>query len=95
MRKNFFTAALKESLFFPYETMVEIGGKAEWVEAREDQVLSRPETVSRSSLCFSILLGRSSVDMHAIELTKQSCLQSTREEIPNESIRLVSTSRSP
>ena len=54
--------------------------------------MSRPETVSRSSLSISILLGKSFVDMHAIEFIKQSCLQSTREEIPKEPIRLVSAS---
>ena len=48
--------------------------------------------VFRSSLSIRTFLGRSSVDIQAIELIKQSCLQSTMEEIPIDLIRLDSAS---
>ena len=91
MSIDFFAAALKESLFFPFRTMLEIGGN-ECVEARDAHVLSTPVRVFRSSLSIRTFLGRSSVDIQAIELIKQSCLQSTMEEIPIDPIRLDSAS---
>ncbi len=52
----------------------------------------RPETLSSSNLSSITLFGRSSADIRAIELIKQSCLQ---EEIPIEPIRLREWDRRP
>ncbi len=78
-------------MFFPFNTILDIGGN-ECVEARDTHVLITPVKVFWSSLSIRIYLGRYSDDIQAIELIKQSCLQSTMEEIPIESIRLVSAS---
>ena len=59
-----------------------------------DHVFKRPDGESARSLSTIIFFGRSSEDMHAIELIKQSCLQSTNAEISNEPIRLVRASDS-
>ncbi len=91
MNIDFFAAALKESLFLPFNTILDIGGN-ECVEARDAHVFSTPVKLFWSNLSIRTFLGRSSGDIQAIELIKQSCLQSTMGDIPIEPIRLVSAS---